>query len=276
MVLNVIARPGDAFAAMRDLIRANDARRGRSARQVRAAIRAYRALLAAGVIERIDEPDEQGRTVRLAADLPLNFALNQPLSTFALAALDLLDPESETYALDVVSVLESTLDDPRQVLSAQQYKARGEAVAAMKADGHRVRGAHGAARRRHASEATGRAARRGVRDLPAEPSVALRGPAVAQVGRARHVGTGDDVHRVRRVLRADPQRGTGAALPDRRLPRAALERARRRADRGGGRHHRVARHAGPPGRLQPARRVGAADRGHRRRRGAEAGRRRRR
>ncbi|WP_304050333.1 RNA helicase, partial [Jatrophihabitans endophyticus] len=135
MLLNVIARPGNAFEAMRALITDNhsapSARRG----QVRDAIRAYRALLAAGVIERLDEPDEDGRIVRLTADLPLNFALNQPLSTFALAALDLLDPESDTFALDVVSVLEATLDDPRQVLSAQQHMARGEAVAAMKAEG---------------------------------------------------------------------------------------------------------------------------------------------
>ena len=135
MLLNVIARPGDAFTAMRSLIMDNhspaSARRG----QVRDAIRAYRALLAAGVIERLAEPDADGRTVRLTADLPLNFALNQPLSTFALAALDLLDPESETYALDVVSVIEATLEGPRQVLSAQQRMARGEAIAAMKADG---------------------------------------------------------------------------------------------------------------------------------------------
>src|SRR5690606_41664766 len=40
-----------------------------------------------------------------------------------------------SYALDMVSVVESTLDDPRQILAAQQNKARGEAVAAMKADG---------------------------------------------------------------------------------------------------------------------------------------------
>src|SRR6185437_11436868 len=39
------------------------------------------------------------------------------------------------YALDVLSVIESTLDDPRQILSAQQFNARGEAIAAMKADG---------------------------------------------------------------------------------------------------------------------------------------------
>ncbi|HEV7205123.1 MAG TPA: DUF3516 domain-containing protein [Jatrophihabitans sp.] len=135
MVLNVIARPGDPFAAMRNLVMGNhtpaSARRG----QVRDAIRAYRSLLTAGVVERLDQPDEFGRLVRLTEDLPLNFALNQPLSTFALAAMDLLDPEAETYALDVVSLLEATLEDPRQVLRAQEHAARGEAVAAMKAEG---------------------------------------------------------------------------------------------------------------------------------------------
>jgi superfamily II RNA helicase len=35
----------------------------------------------------------------------------------------------------VVSVIEATLEDPRPVLNAQQFKARGEAVAEMKADG---------------------------------------------------------------------------------------------------------------------------------------------
>jgi hypothetical protein len=68
-------------------------------------------------------------------DLPRDFALNQPLSPFALAAMDLLDVESATHALDVVSVIEATLDDPRQVLMGQQNRARGEAVAAMKAEG---------------------------------------------------------------------------------------------------------------------------------------------
>jgi hypothetical protein len=73
--------------------------------------------------------------VRLTVDLQYDFALNQPLSPFALAAVSLLDVDSPSYALDVLSVIESTLDDPRQVLSAQQFRARGDAVAQMKADG---------------------------------------------------------------------------------------------------------------------------------------------
>ena len=72
---------------------------------------------------------------QVALDLHDGFALNQPLSAFALAALELLDPAVPGYALDVVTVIEATLDDPRPVLMAQRFEARGEAVGAMKADG---------------------------------------------------------------------------------------------------------------------------------------------
>jgi superfamily II RNA helicase len=130
MLLNVIGRPGDPFAAMRRLLEDNHDDRRTQLRHIRKAIAIYRALLAAGVVE----PDSQGRP-RLTVDLQFDFALNQPLSPFALAAIELLDPDSPSYPLDVLSVIESTLDDPRQVLSAQQFKAKGEAVAAMKAEG---------------------------------------------------------------------------------------------------------------------------------------------
>ncbi len=63
---------------------------------IRRAIAIYRALLAAGVVERLDGARRPGRTVRLTVDLQPDFALNQPLSPFALAAFELLDRESPT------------------------------------------------------------------------------------------------------------------------------------------------------------------------------------
>jgi superfamily II RNA helicase len=135
MLLNVISRPGNAFESMRHLLEDNHEDRPAQRRHILRAIQIYRALLAAGVVERLDEPDEQGRTVRLTIDLQFDFALNQPLSPFALAAIDLLDIESPSYALDIVSIVESIVDDPRPVLSAQKFKARGEAVQAMKSEG---------------------------------------------------------------------------------------------------------------------------------------------
>ncbi len=135
MLLNVISRPGDAFGAMRHLLTDNDEDQAARRRHISRAIAIYRALLAGGVVERLDEPDADGRSVRLTVDLQFDFALNQPLSPLALAAIELLDRDSPGYPLDVLSVIESTLDDPRQVLSAQLFRARGQAVEQMKADG---------------------------------------------------------------------------------------------------------------------------------------------
>ena len=135
MVLNVIDRPGNAYQAFKHLLRDNHEDRAKQRKHIHHAIEIYRALLAGGVVERLDEPDDEGRYVRLTVDLQYDFALNQPLSPFALAAIELLDRESESYALDVLSVIESTLENPRQILSAQAFRARGEAVASMKADG---------------------------------------------------------------------------------------------------------------------------------------------
>ncbi len=120
---------------MRRLLTENHEPRKRQLKHIREAVGIARSLLQAGVLERLAAPEADGRRYRLTVDLPPDFALNQPLSTFALAAIEVLDPAVETYALDVVSVIEATLEDPRQILAAQLNKARGEAVAAMKAEG---------------------------------------------------------------------------------------------------------------------------------------------
>ena len=135
MLLNVIARPGNCFTAMRHLLEDNHETRPAQRAHILRAISLYRGLVAAGIVEQLNEPDADGRHARLTVDLQPDFALNQPLSPFALASFELLDAQSPTHALDVVSIIESTLDDPRQILMAQQHAARGEAVAQMKADG---------------------------------------------------------------------------------------------------------------------------------------------
>lgn len=135
MVLNMLQRPGDNIGAGYRLLTSVDEPRPRQRLLLRQALAILKELLRAGVVVRLHEPDETGRRYRLTVELQENFALNQPLSPFALAALTLLDPESETYALDVVSVIEATLEKPRQVLNLQEKKVKGEALATMKADG---------------------------------------------------------------------------------------------------------------------------------------------
>ncbi|MGF6824285.1 superfamily II RNA helicase [Microbacterium sp. ZKA21] len=129
MMLNVIGRGGDVFANMRSLIFDNHEPRAKQRVLAIRALGIYRTLRESGIVE----DDSDG--IRLTVDLQPNFALNQPLSPFALAAFELLDTESATFALDMVSIVESTLDDPRAILSQQEFLARGEAVASMKAEG---------------------------------------------------------------------------------------------------------------------------------------------
>jgi len=133
MLINLIARGGDVLAHARALLTENHEPPHRRRELVRRALGIAKTLVRAGVVE-IDRTTTPAG-IRLTVDLQPNFALNQPLSPFALAVIGVLDHTDGDYPLDVISVIESTLDNPRPVLAQQQFKARGEAVAAMKADG---------------------------------------------------------------------------------------------------------------------------------------------
>ncbi|MBT0567917.1 DUF3516 domain-containing protein [Williamsia sp. CHRR-6] len=134
MVIDVIARPANCFTSMRHLLEHNHEPRERQRRHILRTIEIYRGLLTAGLVERV-EPDADGKMVALTADVPANFALSNPLSSFAIAALEILDPADPGYALDAISVVESIVEDPRQVLAAQRSAARDTAIAEMKSDG---------------------------------------------------------------------------------------------------------------------------------------------
>ncbi|WP_293699479.1 DEAD/DEAH box helicase, partial [uncultured Agrococcus sp.] len=145
MLINLIARGGDVVKNTRELIFDSYETPTRKFALARRAIGIFRTLVH-GEIVVIDRqhplPGTDRPSIRLAVELQPDFALNQPLSPFALAAITVFDPEggsdsvgSGDYALDVLSVIEATLDDPRPVLFQQQNKARGDAIAEMKADG---------------------------------------------------------------------------------------------------------------------------------------------
>ncbi|MCW3158432.1 DEAD/DEAH box helicase [Micropruina sonneratiae] len=135
MLINVFSRDEDAFVVLRRLLTDNHEERRAQLRLVRRAVRLVRSLVQSGVLTRLERPDEFGRRYVLTVDLPADFALNQPLAHFALAAFDLLDAEAVTYPLDVTSVVEAVLDAPMPVLFAQQRAARGDEIGRLKADG---------------------------------------------------------------------------------------------------------------------------------------------
>jgi hypothetical protein len=136
LLLNLLQRDQDIGVAFLHLIDACGLDRQARQTLLRRAVAMGRALIRAGVVVRLEQPTPGGRRHGLALDLQQDFALNQPLSAFALAAMARLDPADPDYALDVVSVIESTLENPMTILVAQQFQARGEAVAELKAEGY--------------------------------------------------------------------------------------------------------------------------------------------
>ena len=101
MLLNVIARPGNAFAAMRHLLTDNHEDRGAQRAHIGRAIEIYRAMLAGGVVERLAEPDagtpgaaHRGPAVRLRP---------QPAAVAVRAGRDrVLDRPPPGYPLDAL------------------------------------------------------------------------------------------------------------------------------------------------------------------------------
>ena len=134
MVLAEVEQGGDAWARVHALIEESAQPAEEKVALATRADEIFATLLDAGVVTREELPDG-GSDWRTTVDLPDDFALDQPLSPFLLAALELLDPESETYALDVISMAEATLEDPWQILRAQQRVARDRAMSEMKAEG---------------------------------------------------------------------------------------------------------------------------------------------
>ena len=143
MLLNLLDRPpstGDheqpgGCDAVKAVLRDNHERPKATRGHQRRAIAMYRSLLEAEVVEHLDQPDDDGRLVRVTLDLQDDFALNQPLSLFALEVIERLDRDDPEHAMHVLSVIESVLENPGAILAAQLNKAKTDLIGEMKREG---------------------------------------------------------------------------------------------------------------------------------------------
>ncbi|KAA0253043.1 MAG: DUF3516 domain-containing protein [Acidobacteria bacterium] len=140
MVLDLLQRDASAsrsdlpnFASLRDLVARCHEDDGAKVRLVSHAAALVRSLYRAGIVGLV--PGEGRHRVAVAEDLQWDFSLHQTLSLFALAAIERLDPASPTYAAEVVTVVESVLEDPDVVLRRQADRAKGKLVEELKAEG---------------------------------------------------------------------------------------------------------------------------------------------
>ena len=146
MVLTLLDRPGDGCGAVRELLTHNHETRKRQRGHIKRTISIYRSLVDADLLETLDEPDDDGRLVRVMLDLQDEFALHQPLSLWAIEAIgqiadaqlaggDVAQLDDEQHALVVLSVIESILESPGVVIAAQIDLAKRELLAELKSQG---------------------------------------------------------------------------------------------------------------------------------------------
>ena len=134
MLLNVLSRRGDGCRAMRQLVR--DSHESDAAKRAhrRRGWQLFRALVARKVVEIVPRTPG-GSRLRVDVELQDDFSMDQTLSLYLIEAIPLLDPDAETHALDLLTLVESILENPNAILRRQLDKLKGEAVAEMKAAG---------------------------------------------------------------------------------------------------------------------------------------------
>ncbi|MEI6350560.1 MAG: DUF3516 domain-containing protein [Verrucomicrobiota bacterium] len=134
MLLNVLSRNGDGCGAMRALIaRSHEPAKSKKAHTKRA-WQLFRALVERKIIEFIPKTEE-GAYLRVNVALQDDFSMNQTLSLYVHDTISLIDPESPDYALVVLTLVESILENPDIILRKQLDRLKGQAIAEMKMQG---------------------------------------------------------------------------------------------------------------------------------------------
>jgi len=133
--LLVACLQGSGYGVVLDLIAHSHEDEPRKHELRREAAVLFRSLRQAEIID-VRRDDASGRVdAVVAADLQRDFSLYHTLSLYLTDAAAALDPESESFPLDLLSAVESILDDPRAILYAQEKRERGRLVAELKAQG---------------------------------------------------------------------------------------------------------------------------------------------
>ncbi|HEU4382703.1 MAG TPA: DUF3516 domain-containing protein [Anaeromyxobacteraceae bacterium] len=139
LLLNLLqaetSRRGGGYGRLGELIARSHGNDYQRSRHRRVAAGRFRTLRAAGLVELHGVEGYRGRYVRPARGLQRDFSLFHTLALYLLDSLPRIDPARESYALDILTQVESILEDPDVILWKQLDRARGEAVARMKADG---------------------------------------------------------------------------------------------------------------------------------------------
>ena len=134
MLINMLSRKTDGTAAMRSLIRNSHETNKRKKELMHRAFQLFRSLVQKKIVEIIPHAKKGEARVRVNVNLQNDFAMNEPLSLYLLDTLPKLDKENPDFAFDLISLVESIVENPDAILRVQQSKARDARYAELKAE----------------------------------------------------------------------------------------------------------------------------------------------
>jgi hypothetical protein len=134
MLLQVLDRDEDGCRVIQRLIREAHVTGHRKRELRRRGWQLFRALLQREIITPI-EREANGRKLEVNLDLQADFSLHQSLSLFLVETLDHLDKSGSEYPLQLLTLVESILENPDAILFKQIDKLREERVRELKAEG---------------------------------------------------------------------------------------------------------------------------------------------
>jgi superfamily II RNA helicase len=131
MVLNVLGRPDGSCRELGRIVYRSHERRAQRRAFGREAGAMVRSLIEAGIVA----VDADTRRPVVHVDLQEDFSLHHALSLWLIDTLDRLDPEAPTHALDVLTLVESILEDPDYILRQQLEALKRVKLGELKAAG---------------------------------------------------------------------------------------------------------------------------------------------
>ena len=135
MLLNILSRETDGCRAMRNLIKDCHESAASKKQLSHRAFQLFRSLVEKKIVEFVPAVVPGYSHLRVNMNLQDDFAMNQPLSLYLVDTLPKLDKDSPEYALDVITLCESIVENPETILRIQLSKARDARMNELKAQG---------------------------------------------------------------------------------------------------------------------------------------------
>jgi superfamily II RNA helicase len=134
MLLNVLSRKGNGCDAMQKLIRDCHETPKQKQVHVKRAWQLFRSLVDRQIVEFMPK-NEPGVYLRVNIALQDDFSMDQELSLYLLETIPLIDPQQPDYAMVLLTLVESIVEDPAIILRKQLDRVKDQKMAEMKMEG---------------------------------------------------------------------------------------------------------------------------------------------